>query len=117
MRESQWRTEPNSTAAYLFETRRSPRLVSSVCKKLESGPVVSVNQTEIEHLNDHSTKFFALESKNEAVAQAKITLPTLVEIRRKIIELTQTPRDFALDAEINAAADLRCERRATRRAV
>ena len=64
MRESQRRTEPLRTAAYRFETHRCPRLVSLVCKKLESGPVVSVNQTEIAHLNDHSTKFFALESKN-----------------------------------------------------
>src|SRR5271170_2824310 len=95
-----------SAAKYRYETHRSQECL--VCVKLESGLVVSVNHSEIEHLNDHSTKFFTLESKNKAGTETKIILPALLEIRRNIVKLTKPPRDFALDVKINATSDLSC---------
>jgi hypothetical protein len=63
-------------------------VLSLAYEKLESGLVVSVNHSELKHLNDHNTKFLRLESKNKAGAETKVVLSALVEIGGDIIELS-----------------------------
>ena len=78
-------------AKYVFETCDRPKVLSLAYEKLESGLVVSVNHSELKHLNDHSTKFLRLESKNKAGAETKVVLSALVEIGGDVVELSQPP--------------------------
>jgi len=66
-------------------------VLSLAYEKLESGLVVSANHSEIQHLNDHNTKFLRLESKNKAGTESEVVLSALVKIGGDIVELSQPP--------------------------